>query len=208
MRPITGIISTFVLAFALTLSIPAAAEAPREAAKPVERLNETLLETMKNAQELGYEGRREKLAPVLRDIFDFAFMARVSVGRHWQDLSEAERETLIEEFSQMSIATYAARFAGYSGQSFEVSEPREGPRDSILVPSHLRKPNGEIIELDYLVRGNGEDWQIIDVFLKGSFSELATKRAEYTSVIKRAGFDKLISHLDDKQAKLRSASKQ
>ena len=45
------------------------------------RLNDTLLEVMKEAEVLQFAGRYEKLEPVLSDIFAFPVMARVATRR-------------------------------------------------------------------------------------------------------------------------------
>jgi len=109
--------------FALTmcfvsLMAPAwGAEAPRE---KIARLNATLLEVMRNADTLGFQGRHAKLRPVMAELYDFAFMARIAVGGYWKTLEKRDRERLIDAFERISIATYAARFDGYSGERFEI----------------------------------------------------------------------------------------
>ena len=39
----------------------------------------------------------------------------------------------------------------------------------------------------------------MDIFLKGSISELATKRSEYNMTVKREGFEGLVSKINAKQ---------
>lgn len=92
----------------------------------VQRVNTTLLDVMQSADALGYQGRYEKLDPVLRTAFDFAFMAKIAVGRAWNDLDQAERDRLVDRFSRMSVATFASRFDGYGGERFEIFGERPG----------------------------------------------------------------------------------
>ena len=47
-----------------------------------------------------------------------------------------------------------------------------------------------------------QGWKIIDVYMDGTVSELALRRSEFASVVKRDGFDGLIQALDQKIAKL------
>jgi len=175
---------------------------------PVAALTDTLLATMKDAKTLGFDGRRDKLAPALRRTFDFPFMARLAVGSHWSRLSAAERTRFAELFGEMSIATFAARFDGYSGQTFEVGEPRDGPRGTRLVPTKLVQPDPDkaAVTISYLMRETDEGWQAVDVYLKGTYSELATKRSEYSSILKRKGFDALVARIRDKIAELRAGN--
>lgn len=192
------------LALALCLAgvaaapLQAAGEKPSAATKPVDRLTTTLLDTMKQAKDLGFEGRFAKLEPVLRETFDFDFMARLSVGRHWRSLTPEQQDKFVDHFAQLSVATFAARFDGYSGQTWEVLSPRDGPRNTVLVPTRLAKAADNGVTISYLMRENDTDWRAVDVYLKGTYSELATKRSEYSSIIKREGFPALLDTMADK----------
>jgi phospholipid transport system substrate-binding protein len=168
----------------------------------VERLNGVLIEVMRGAEALGFEGRYARLAPVLSASFDFPWMARISAGRHWRALDEATRGRFVEAFGKLSIATYAARFDGYGGERFEVLGETPGRRKTVLVRNNLIKSDGEAVALDYLLKAAEGGWRVVDVFLDGKYSELALKRSEYGSVIKNHGFEALIQSLDDKAAQL------
>ena len=56
-------------------------------------------------------------------------------------------------------------------------------------------PGGEDVELSYRLHDTNAGWRIVDVYLKGTVSELALRRAEYASVIDRSGFDELVATL-------------
>ena len=83
--------------FALTLMLalfgsPATSEQSRHPAVPVvEDLHGSMLETMKNADDLGYSGRYDKLAEALMASFDLAFMAQKAVGRNWKKFTPEEQ---------------------------------------------------------------------------------------------------------------------
>lgn len=194
------------LAATLLAIFPLAGLKAQEAtpAEPVEKVDAALLEAMKRADELGFQGRYELLAPVLEEAFDFSYMAQISVGQHWQKLTQVQRQEFVEVFSELSIATFASRFDGYSGESFRVGETREGPRGAKLVVNRLVKSNGESVPINFLLREADERWRIVDILLDAKYSELATKRSEYTSVVDSQGFDKLLKLIDSKVAELRS----
>ena len=196
----TTMIKRFALALTLVLPIASAAFGNATPRGIAEQLDAALLNAMRNAQTLGYEGRYEALAPVLEESFDFPFMARVAVGRHWREMNPSERRKLVDTFSRLSIATFAARFDGYSGESFEVMGEQERPRGAILVLNRLNKSDGESVQLNYLMREAKGRWRIVDVFLDAKFSELAIKRSEYTAVVKRAGIAGLIAAMEEKIA--------
>lgn len=192
-----------LLAALLAASPPAPAQESPTAV--VEGINAALLDVMKNADELGFEGRRERLEPVLTENFNFPQMARIAVGpQRWAELSEAERERLTEVFTRRSIADFAARFDGYGGERFEVLGEEPGQRGTVRVENRIVKSSGEPVPINYVLREFDGEWRVIDIVLDAKYSELARTRAEYASVLDRRGFEGLIQSLEDKIAQLRT----
>ncbi|MFP8876143.1 MAG: ABC transporter substrate-binding protein [Myxococcota bacterium] len=177
------------------------AETPK-GTESVEALHAALLEVMRDAETLGYEGRSAQLAPVIPRHFDVEFMARKAVGRHWQKASDEEKQLYLETFGRFMVANYAGRFDGYSGQSFETMGEESARSETLLVRTQLVDPTDENVELSYRLRQVPEGWKIIDVYMDGTVSELALRRSEFSSVAKREGFDALIETLNAKIAKL------
>lgn len=184
--------------------VPVQAADPSPTAQ-VERLNSALLGAMKNADELGFKGRYAQLKPELEELFNFGFMGRIAVGAYWKRLEAAQQRKLIDAFSELSIATYADRFSGYSGEKFEIVSAEKSVKDTILVKTNLIKSDGSPVALNYLLRPADGVYRIIDIFLDARFSELARLRADYTAVMKRDGFDALIETITSKIAALGSA---
>jgi len=189
----------------LAFFVPVGAAHADDGTLLIKRLNDTLLATMQSAKQLGYEGRYKKLEPVIASTFDLDFMAQYAAGAPWRKLNASQRKGLIDAFSQLTIATYANRFNGYSGETFRIlseETPRKGNR---LVYSELVKSDGEAIKLNYLLRQTKDGWRVIDIFLKGKISELATKRSEYSSALTNEGFDGLMAIFERKIAGLTAA---
>ena len=162
----------------------------------VERLNATLLAVMQDAGRLGFAGRRQRLEPVLREVFAFDTMARVAAGSHWRGLTGDQRDRLVEAFARFSVATYADRFDGHAGERFEIGREETAARGSTVVHSRIVTGDGERVALDYVLRRTGGRWRIYDIYLDGAISELATRRSEYGSILDGQGFDALIDRLD------------
>ena len=172
----------------------------------IERLNAALLDVMRNAADLGYEGRYEELEPVLEESYDFPFMIRIAVGPAWRELGDDQRGRITELFTAMSIATYAARFDGYRGERFEILGHEPAPRDTVLVHSRIVLSDDEPVELSYLMRKLDGDWRIIDVLLDARYSELARQRAEFAAVLRNGGVPDLVATLERKIAQLTAES--
>lgn len=165
----------------------------------VEAFHGEIIATMKEAETLGFQGRYDRLKPALERTFDLGFMAEKSIGRHWRKLEPADQEHMRDVFARFTLSTYASRFSGYGGERFETREEQAAPRDTVFVRTRLVRTDGEdSVEINYRLHRSEAGWRVIDVLLRGTVSELALRRSEYSSVIKRDGFPKLIETLEQK----------
>jgi phospholipid transport system substrate-binding protein len=179
-----------------TLS-PVHAQQPSTAdvAAPVRRFYDTLLDVMKRAKTLGIRGRYDVLAPVISSVFDLAAMTRIAVGPKWTSIPPDQQKELVDAFSRMTIATYASRFDGYSGEKFEIEPNVETRSNGSIVHTRIVQTSGEPVTLNYLLRKSGAGWRIVDVYLTGTISELATRRAEFATILESGGAQALIASL-------------
>lgn len=176
----------------------AAAVQPSSAAAPVvDHFHGVLIEVMKDANSLGLEGRKEKLAPALDATYDFPLMAQRSIATGWPKLDDAQRERFTAAFRALTLRTYASRFDGYDGERFETTGEEPSVAKTVIVRTVLHTKT-EDVHLDYRLRSTPAGWRVIDVYLSGTVSELALRRSEYTSVLEREGFEALLSALERK----------
>lgn len=169
----------------------------------VNTLDQSLLDVMQHAKQLGYGGRYDKLEPIVRQAFDIRYMTRIAIGPGWSTLSQEQQDRLSDAFGKFITATYARRFDGYSGERFEtLGEKPMG--QTTMVQTRLIKSDGGQIALNYVIRQNEGHWQVVDVYLTGAISELAQRRSEFSAVFQRTGFDGLLSTLEQKAAQAAS----
>ena len=164
----------------------------------VQGLYDALLSTMKNGRTPGKSGRFTQLEPVIHRSFDIPLMARLSVGSSWATLSEAQRQQVTESFERYISAIYADRFDSYAGQKLQVTGEQPAAA-GVMVRSQIVKANGEpAVNVDYMMRRNGNAWLISDIYLDGAISEVATRRSEFAAILKSEGIDGLIAALNRK----------
>jgi len=185
---------------------PPAAVAPTASspAPTIEAFHAGLLQIMKDAKTLGFQGRIEKLTPLMSRTFDLEFMASKTVGRHWSTLSAADKQRWVETFTRFTTANYAGRFTGFTGEQFVTLGVDEAAHDTRLVRTKIVVPNDETVELNYRVVQKDGGWKVIDVYLNGKVSELALRRSEYASALKRDGFEQLVASVETKIAALKN----
>jgi phospholipid transport system substrate-binding protein len=157
---------------------------------------------MKQAKQLGIKGRYNKLAPVLGNAYDLPLMSRIAVGQSWAALSPAEQQSIVAAFTRMTTATYASRFDDFAGEQFEVLQTADQPNGDKIVKTRIVQSDGAVVQLNYLMRNVGGAWKIIDVYLNGTISELASRRAEFGSILKSGGPNALVSALTKQGDKL------
>ena len=188
------------LALGAVLPFPALAQsAPAEV---VERFHAALIELMRNARSLGTRGRFERLRPAMEAAFDLPAMTRIAVGPPWSRMGREEQAALVQAFSDWSVATYANRFNGYSGESFTTSGETTLQSGDRLVRTSLNRVSDAPVQLNYLLRGGAGGWRIVDVYLTGTISELASRRSEFAGVLQSGGAERLAVELRRRTADL------
>jgi phospholipid transport system substrate-binding protein len=181
----------------------ARAQAEDPACASIRTFYGALLEAMKGAAaHWPVRARYEKLEAPVRRAFDLPAMTRIAVGPAWPSIPAEEQSALLEEFARMTVATYANRFDGYSGERFEVEPTSQARGDNRIVRSRLVQANGEPVVLNYLTHLSSDDWKAIDVYLNGTISELATRRSEFTAILRSGGPASLVASLRQRADKL------
>lgn len=200
----------WLLILVMLLAIPAAQSSSNsETGSPEQAilyLQSSLLEVMREGDQLDYDGRFKYLQPVIDKTHDIDLIIKTILGAtYWSQLDSAQQELMIEAFRQLSIATYAGRFVQYEGEQFQVFEQRSLPREQVLVRSLLTKSDGGTVNFDYVLHQVEGNWRIINILFDG-VSDLAIKRGEYRAILQRDGFQALIDMLKEKIAQMRQNS--
>ena len=174
-----------VLALLSLSAIPSRAEAQSAAARRIEAYYSQLMPTLKAAGSLSVSERDRRFGPAIRSAFDIGTMAKLASGPAWSKFSGAQQAAVREAFARFLVADYAHQVTDYSGESFVV-DPQTSPEargGGEIVKTKLLQPGGRTVQINYLVRGG----RIIDVYLNGTISDLATRRDEFASILAGGG---------------------
>lgn len=160
--------------------------------------------TVKEISDSEREGRFREL---LREGFDVRRIGRFALGRYARGVKKESIDEYHGLFEDLIVATYAARFAEYSGQQFvikRVAKPRKRG-DSIVMSEIKPRDGGPSIRVDWQVHSNKEIYKIVDIRVEG-VSMSITQREEFTTVIRSNGgkVDALIEILRKKTQDLKS----
>jgi phospholipid transport system substrate-binding protein len=192
-----------VLALVLWSGLPVPASAAEVGPDGVIRtFCERLLESMKGGAKFGFAGREAKMRPAVADAYDMPAMMKATLGTAAAKLSPEETARLIKAYTDFSVATYAAQFNEWNGESFDVGEVRPSAGGMVIVISRLVPKNGDPTEIDYVMRQTDGQWRIVDVLFEGTVSQVAVRRSEFGSLFRSKGLDGLVGILEKQTAAL------
>jgi phospholipid transport system substrate-binding protein len=193
-----------VLAFGAVPAL-ALAQAKTSPEQPIAALNDGLLKIMHAGKSTAFDTRMASFTPVVVAAFDLPLILQNSVGPgHWADIMPAERATLLEVFTQFTVASYVANFDSFSGETFTLApELRHVGRD-VVVQTRIVGTTGDMTRLDYVMREIDGGWHIVDILLDGTISRVAVTRSDFRSMLAEGGAARLIASLRAKVASLKA----
>ena len=172
---------TLILAIALAIS------------SPLEAVKNTV-EALKKAV-----GNRPQIRKLIVERMDFDEMGRRSLGRHWRDLSEAQRKEYLEVF-----AKYVEAF--YRKQVFESVEFIE----SVDIKYLKERIDGEYAEVNIQIVARNDKtsitfklrlingvWKAYDVIVE-DISQVLNLRSQFDRIINAEKFEGLLKRLREK----------
>jgi phospholipid transport system substrate-binding protein len=193
---------------AIITLLPLSAWAAAPEAEPVQSLDTALIATMKaGSDNESFSQRVAALSPVVDQSFDLPVITQNSVGFLWNTLPAGQQQQLAALMEQFTVASYVSQFNNFNGERISLSraeKPLGGKRilQTQIIPSDGSSPT----EIDYVVGQDGGGWQISDVLLNGTISQVAIHSSDFSSLVTSGDASQLIAALKAKIAALASGS--
>jgi phospholipid transport system substrate-binding protein len=137
--------------------------------------------------------RKAQLRDIFLGSFDVDFISQFVIGRFWRKSTPAQREEFMTIMPTYVATVYAALFANYEGDGFEVLQERE-EEDGAYVRGLILRNDGPNVEAAFSISKPDGGYLIKDASIEG-ISLLVTKRSEFGSVLSREGLDGLIARM-------------
>ena len=141
--------------------------------------------------------RIERLRQVIFPKFDFAEMAKRSLGANWQRRTPAEQQEFVKLFQELIENSYADNIDAYNGEKVNIVGEKE-EKDFAQVNTKIVNNKGEEFSVDYRLLQSGGDWKIYDVVIE-NISVVNNYRSQFNRVIAKTSFEDLLQKLRDKQ---------
>ena len=178
--------------------IAAESDTPDRAARDV--VGDALARVMEilAKSELPAEVRRDRIAEIAYENFDFETMSKLVVARPWRNFTKGQRSEFIASFKTHLARSYGRRLGRYdSTQVVEVVSEVTEPRGDVTVHSRVVGGQYDGAEMNYRMRGETGEWQVIDVIIEG-VSLVSNFRSQFKPILAQGGAAELLARLADK----------
>jgi phospholipid transport system substrate-binding protein len=140
--------------------------------------------------------------------FNFSHMTRLAVGAPWRQTSDAQKQSLVNEFRTLLVHTYTSAFTQYRDQVIEYRPLKMASADTEVVVRSLikQKTGADPIDINYSMEKTDAGWKVYDVVIAG-VSLVQNYRSSFSSEIQKSGIDGLIATLVTKNKTLAAAKK-
>lgn len=194
-----GFKSVFLAAVLLLIAAgPARGDAP---SREIQVAIEKVLTILRDSELKGATKRPEllhRLRQVVYAKFDFAEMAKRSLGSQWQRRSAAEQEEFVKLFTELMENSYLTSLEAYDGEKVQIAGEKQD-KEFAEVRTRVVTGKAEEISVNYrLHRMRGNEWKIYDVVIE-NISLVNNYRSQFSRVIARSSFEELMRRMKEKQ---------
>jgi phospholipid transport system substrate-binding protein len=174
----------------------AGAPAAARAGAPTDQLKASVEQIVKVLDDPGLKAdskvkdRRAAIRKEAEVIFDFNETAKRALGRHWQTLSEQDRQEFTGLFTDLIERAYIQKIEKYSGERIAYAgETIDG--SLATVRTRFVTKQGTEIPVDYRMQQRGDRWFVYDVSVEG-VSLINNYRTQFDKIIQTSSYAELV----------------
>jgi phospholipid transport system substrate-binding protein len=192
---------------AFLAAAPAFAAVPPEAA-PVAALDAGLIGVMKaGSANTGFQARYDMLDPVVKQVMNLPVITQNSVGFLWSTLPAAQQAQLLTAFEQFTVASYVSEFASDGGTQIKLLPAEKSVGARKIVETEIDPADGGAsTRIDYVMAEGDQGWQVTDVLLDGTVSQVAVHSSDFSALVSAGDASQLIAALKTKVAALENGT--
>lgn len=145
------------------------------------------------------DARSQQLSQLFDEMLDYQELARRSLGRHWNEHSEAERQQFVGLLEQLVERAYRDNLQRTA--SFEVrflGSEQQG--DATVVRTEARSRTNRrapAVSIDYSLRQVNGRWRVFDIHTDG-VSMVSNYRSQFNRIITREGWAGMIQRMQQR----------
>lgn len=185
--------AVFVASLVLACATGALAGTPTDQLKPeIDRVLQILEDPAFKGGAKTKE-RRDAIRSATNSVFDWAEMARRSLGRHWQQRTPAERDEFVALFHDLLERSYISTIERYSGEKIVYAgDAVDG--EYATVRTKMFTKNSREVAIEYRMSRQGDRWLIYDVLVEG-VSLVSNYRTQFNQIIQTSSYQDLLKRI-------------
>lgn len=168
---------------------------------PLELIKQTITQIIKVNNEFDGEAntktRRAKLREIINPHFDFAEMAKRSLGPQWTERTPEEQQEFVDVFSNLLARTYLERIDTLKSNIITYNKEEVTPPKALVKTTVTHK--GDAFPIDYKLMNDSGSWRVYDVVIE-NIGLVANYRNEFAGIIRKEKFSGLMEKLKSKSA--------
>ena len=179
---------------------PAASENP-QGPSPKAEIQSTIDSIIKiveaNSEENQKTSRRSQLRELINPRFNFAEMAKRSLGPKWNEITAEQQQDFTGVFSELLARTYLSKIETVKTGMVKVDSESVDAQKAVVKTTVTSK--GDNFPIDYKLMISDGRWQVYDVVIE-NIGLVANYRNEFAGIIRREAFTGLMDKLRQKVA--------
>ncbi|HET8529680.1 MAG TPA: ABC transporter substrate-binding protein [Methylomirabilota bacterium] len=167
-----------------------------EAGAPTDQLKSSVEQIVKVLEDPALKAdsrvkdRRAAIRKEAEVVFDFTETAKRALGRHWQGLSEKDRQEFTGLFTDLIERAYISKIERYSGERIAYAgEAVDG--GLATVRTRFVTKQGTEVPVDYRMQQRGDRWLVYDVSVEG-VSLINNYRTQFDKIIQTSSYAELV----------------
>ncbi len=144
--------------------------------------------------------RREQLREVIYPKFDFADMARRSLGSNWRQLTPEQQREFVSVFTDLLEDSYVTKIEAYTNEKYAFTKETLD-KDYAEVDSKVFTKKGDEVSIRYKLHSLNGDWKVYDVVIE-NISLVNNYRSQFNRIIANSSYQELIQKMKEKQTQV------
>ena len=182
------------LTLVVLVGLAVCAPAPARAGAPTDQLKASVEQIIKVLEDPALRARAQERRAAIRKeaegVFDFTETAKRSLGRHWQGLSDKDRQEFTVLFTDLIERAYISKIERYSGERIAYAgESMDG--GLATVRTRFVTKQGTEVPVDYRMQQRGDRWLVYDVSVEG-VSLINNYRTQFDKIIQTSSYAELV----------------
>ena len=196
---IRRVFATSVLLFFL-LSLSAGSTYAGAPTDQVRQSVDKVLDILKNKKlkkPANEKKRKAEIRKVVSERFDFADMAKRSLGIYWRQRTPEERKEFVPLYTDLLERTYIKKIEGYTDEKITYTGEKINDGYAVVDTKVITSKNTEI-PIQYRMLNENGQWMVYDVSIEG-VSLINNYRNQFSSIIHQKSYDELVKKLKAKE---------